>query len=82
MPSVSRAVCVQRASGNNGRRCRDGAAAAGRRSVVAQRARHGKPEVAIRSGSGGSARGGHCSPLRAVAAPIPTTKKMHAFNIF
>lgn len=68
MPSVSRAVCLQRPSTSGGRR--NGGTA---RSAAAPRARHAKPKV-IRSGSG-SARGQHCSPVRAVAAPIPATKK-------
>ncbi|XP_047095472.1 pyruvate, phosphate dikinase 2 [Lolium rigidum] len=70
MPSVSRAVCLQRPSTSGGRRNREAA-----RSVAAPRARQAKPKV-IHSGSG-SARGQHCSPVRAVAAPppIPATKK-------
>ncbi|XP_062179544.1 pyruvate, phosphate dikinase 1, chloroplastic isoform X3 [Phragmites australis] len=75
MPSVSKAICLQR-PGSNGRRSRD--AASGRRSVAAPRARHAKLSV-IRSGSGSVQRGQHCSPAKAVAdaaPPIPTTKKV------
>ncbi|CAM0955573.1 unnamed protein product [Alopecurus aequalis] len=72
MPSVSRAVCLQRPSTSGGRSNREAA-----RSVAAPRARHAKAKV-IRPAGSGSARGRHCSPIRAVAAPapIPATKKV------
>uniref|UniRef100_A0ACD5THF2 Uncharacterized protein n=1 Tax=Avena sativa TaxID=4498 RepID=A0ACD5THF2_AVESA len=72
MPSVSKtAACLHRPSTSGGRSNREAAA----RSVASPRPRHAIPK-AIRSGSGsGSARGQHCSPVRAVAAPIPATKK-------
>uniref|UniRef100_A0A452Z2W8 pyruvate, phosphate dikinase n=2 Tax=Aegilops tauschii subsp. strangulata TaxID=200361 RepID=A0A452Z2W8_AEGTS len=65
MPSVSRAVCVQRPTTSGGGRSREAA-----RSVAAPRARQAKSKAVTHP-----ARGRHCSPPNAVAAPMPATKK-------
>uniref|UniRef100_A0A452Z2X0 Pyruvate phosphate dikinase AMP/ATP-binding domain-containing protein n=1 Tax=Aegilops tauschii subsp. strangulata TaxID=200361 RepID=A0A452Z2X0_AEGTS len=66
MPSVSRAVCVQRPTTSGGGRSREAA-----RSVAAPRARQAKSKAVTHP-----ARGRHCSPPNAVAAPMPATKKV------